>query len=109
MHLSDQLKAKLRQLSIMVSVYNQQLRDCAGYEETGRAIEQLCASWGVLGFFKRVKAICADQVRELNRILIECLLRDHTQVTNRFHIDPRGDQDDLHSRTSLDQQTAATA
>ncbi len=25
----------------MVGVYHQQLRDCAGYEETGRAIEQL--------------------------------------------------------------------
>ena len=43
-------------------------------------------------------------MRELNRVLIEGLLRDRTQVTNRFHIDPREDQDDLHSQTSLDQQ-----
>ena len=93
----------------MVGVYQQQLRDCTGYEETGRAIEQLCASWGVLDFFNRVQAVCADQVRELNRVLIEGLLRDRTQVTNRFHIDPREDQDDLHSQTSLDQQTAASA
>ena len=32
---------ELRKLSIMVGVYHQQLRDCAGYEETGRAIEEL--------------------------------------------------------------------
>ncbi len=50
----------------MVGVYHQQLRDCTGYEETDRAIEQLCESWGILDFFKRVQAVCADQVRELN-------------------------------------------
>ena len=32
---------ELRKLSIMVGVYHQQLRDCAGYEETGRAIVEL--------------------------------------------------------------------
>ena len=32
---------ELRKLSLAVGVYHQQLRDCAGYEETGRAIEEL--------------------------------------------------------------------
>ena len=32
---------ELRRLSLAVGVYHQQLRDCAGYEETGRAIVEL--------------------------------------------------------------------
>ena len=32
---------ELGKLSLAVGVYHQQLRDCAGYEETGRAIEEL--------------------------------------------------------------------
>ena len=32
---------ELRRISLMVGVYHQQLKNCAGYEETGQAIEEL--------------------------------------------------------------------